>query len=284
MLGRLIHQYSNIKRLDKGLTLQIQSIVEIRNALVHKLDVNRFSDQQLRAEFVKNSNIALKKLKVHSQQKHWSEGFTVPNIPRYIDSSCTRSLKPLRLIFRDLFNYLCRCWLYPFELLAYWILSSPLGFLFTYLISFILNITGHLVPSHSGSKIPIELEEQMQYHSWRMIKLDPHLQRAIVEDADGYFRGLFPQSMDEYLSKYPRVIHVPHQIMSMHSYRLVHSVFAISLLYFTLGIIYIFQQKMIPVAVYTVSFFLNRVNYVIMFNNYIFTILNQLNLENYDIG
>ena len=41
---------------------------------------------------------------------------------------------------------------------------------------------------------------------------------------------------------------------------------------------------MIPVAVYTVSFFLNRVNYVIIFNNYIFTILNHLNLENYDIG
>ena len=42
---------------------------------------------------------------------------------------------------------------------------------------------------------------------------------------------------------------------------------------------------MIPVAVHTVRLFLNRVNYVIIFNyNYIFTILNQLNLENYDIG
>ena len=234
MLGRLIHQYSNIKRLDKGLTLQIQSIVEIRNALVHKLDVNRFSDQQLRAEFVKNSNIALKKLKDHSQQNHWSEGFTVPSVPRYIDSSSTRSLKPLRLVFHDLFNYLFRCWLYPFDLLAYWILSSPLGFLFTYPISFILNIADHLVPPHSGSKIPIELEEQMKYHSWKMIKLNPHLQRAIVEDADGYFRDIFPQSMDEYLSKYSRVIHVPHQILSVHSNRIVHfylSILIRSLLY-----------------------------------------------------
>ena len=56
--------------------------------------------------------------------------------------------------------------------------------------------------SASVSKLPLELEHQMKYYCWRMIKLDPHLQHAIVEDTDGYFRDVFPQSMDEYLVEY----------------------------------------------------------------------------------
>ena len=254
MLGRLISQYSNFKKRDRQLMFQLQALVKKRNMLVHELNEKKFPNQQSRAEYIANCNIAMKSLKIYSQQPeqvdqvNWPESFTQPDLPlpTFHTSSNTRGGLYPELTYKEL----CRYELYLIEwvgwiflLLILWILTLCLNWLLINPVWLVLRLKDRLTPSHSCSILPLELEQQMKYHSWRMIKLDPHLQRAIVEDADGYFRGLFPQSMDEYLSKYSRVIHVPHQIMSMHSNRLVHFVFAISLLYFTLGIIPIFFNK-----------------------------------------
>ncbi|XP_063681965.1 uncharacterized protein LOC134816893 [Bolinopsis microptera] len=180
MLGRLIHQYSNIRKRDKPLTLQLQVLVKKRNMLVHKLNEKKFPNQQSRAEYIENCNIAMESLKIYSQQPEqvdqvdWPESFTQPDLPRprFLTSSPYRSVNP-ELTLRELsrhIQYQILWFHWILLLLILWILTLCLNWLLINPVWLVLRLKDRLTPSHSCSILPKELEVKMKFHCWRIIK------------------------------------------------------------------------------------------------------------------